>query len=81
MPSQRRTLPENGTSSVRRSPRGYRSCSTCRQSVPSGSLVGGQCPDCAGLQPLPLGGEGGRFLPGLTPSSSSSADANRRGAQ
>ena len=45
--------------------------------IPAGSLVAGQCPDCAGLQPLPLRGEGGRFLPGLTPGSPSLAGSVR----
>ncbi|HET9658536.1 MAG TPA: hypothetical protein VFP72_24500 [Kineosporiaceae bacterium] len=42
-------------------------CRTCRASFPAGQIVNGQCPNCSGLVPLPLRGEGGRFLPGLTP--------------
>ncbi len=44
----------------------YRKCTTCKDHVPTGRVVNGQCPDCAGLVALPLRGEGGRFLPGLT---------------
>ncbi len=44
----------------------HRKCTTCTTPTPAGRLVGGQCPDCAGLVALPLRGEGGRFLPGLT---------------
>src|SRR4051812_41803634 len=85
MPSQRRTLPETTpepepetasapASATGRTPvklAGYRACRTCKHAVPASALLHGQCPDCAGLQPLPLRGEGGRFLPGLTPRSSS----------
>ena len=39
-----------------------RKCKSCEQMVAAGSLVGGQCPDCAGLVALPLRGEGGRFI-------------------
>jgi hypothetical protein len=85
MPSQRRTLPENrpDTEPAIR----YRGCKTCKHSVPASSLLHGECPDCAGLQPLPLRGEGGRFLPGLTSSSiswarpSSSAPRSSDGAR
>jgi len=48
-------------------------CRTCRTSYPAGSLVAGQCADCAGLVALPLRGERVRFLPGLTPGSAGGA--------
>ncbi len=41
-------------------------CTSCRRGFVAASLVNGQCERCAGLQALPLHGEGGRFLPGLT---------------
>jgi hypothetical protein len=79
MPFQRKGLPTEPSAPARaRSPRGYRSCSTCRESVLVGALSAGQCRDCTGHQARPLGGEGGRFLPGLTPSS---APTRRGGAQ
>jgi hypothetical protein len=37
-------------------------CRKCRCAVPLGSLVAGECPDCAGLAPLDLRGAGGRFI-------------------
>ena len=43
-----------------------KTCRTCKTPTPTGRLVGGDCPTCAGLVALPLRGEGGRFLPGLT---------------
>jgi hypothetical protein len=39
-----------------------RRCRHCKGSFPSGSLVAGDCPACAGLTPLPLRGEGGKFI-------------------
>src|SRR4051812_23823309 len=83
MPSQRRTLPETRPEPEPASsaaapaqqgslrPPGYRACKTCKHAVPASALLHGECPDCAGLQPLPLRGEGGRFLPGLTSRNSS----------
>ncbi|MDQ1295117.1 MAG: hypothetical protein QG608_3002 [Actinomycetota bacterium] len=44
-----------------------RRCSTCRGTVPAGSLVQGECPRCIGLVPLPLRGRNGRFLSFETP--------------
>jgi hypothetical protein len=41
--------------------------------------VNGQCAACAGLQPLPLRGEGGKFLPGLTPDRSGRGRRDRAG--
>jgi hypothetical protein len=58
--------------------RGYRACTACKHAVPASSLIHGECPDCAGLQPLPLRGEGGRFLPGLTTSSPASTRGGER---
>ena len=43
-----------------------KNCTTCKTPTPTGRLVSGDCPSCAGLVALPLRGEGGRFLPGLT---------------
>ena len=43
-----------------------RACRTCKTLTATGRLLAGQCPDCAGLIALPLRGEGGRFLPGLS---------------
>jgi hypothetical protein len=58
MPDQRNHalagLPEQRTRTRR--------CGTCREFVPAGSIVGGECPECAGLIALPLRGAGGRFL-------------------
>lgn len=85
MPSQRRTLPEtmpepepeiasapaNAARGTSVKLPGYRACRACKHAVPASALLHGECPDCAGLQPLPLRGEGGRFLPGLTSRSSS----------
>jgi hypothetical protein len=53
-------------------------CRTCRASFPAGQIINGQCPTCSGLVPLPLRGEGGKFLPGLTPTNSSGAGRGRR---
>ena len=41
-------------------------CRTCRHMFVAASLVAGDCPGCAGLVALPLRGEGGKFLPGLS---------------
>ena len=41
-------------------------CRTCRHLFIAASLVAGDCPGCAGLVPLPLADEHGRFLPGLS---------------
>ncbi len=38
-----------------------RKCRTCGQPSPT-ALVRGECPSCAGFQPLPLRDAGGRFL-------------------
>ena len=57
-------MPDNSTASpaataaVRRR---FRKCRTCGQPSLS-KLRRGECPDCAGLSPLPLRGEGGRFI-------------------
>lgn len=58
-------------------------CRTCDRPHPAGSLIAGECPDCAGLVALPLRGERGWFLPGITPtprkastSSTSSTSSN-----
>jgi hypothetical protein len=56
--------PTSGTPAASR-PR-LKACRSCRSLTVAGRLVAGVCPDCAGLVPLPLRGEGGRFLPGLT---------------
>lgn len=55
-----------------------RKCRTCRVSFPAGQIFNGQCPSCAGMQALPLRGEGGRFLPGLAPAKSVGAVRGRR---
>ena len=39
-----------------------RKCRQCKASFPSGSLIAGECPTCVGLDPLPLRGEGGKFI-------------------
>jgi hypothetical protein len=52
-------------------------CRTCRASFPAGQIMNGQCPTCAGLQALPLRGEGGKFLPGLTPASTRGTGSGR----
>lgn len=39
-----------------------RSCRTCRGRFPMGALINGDCPSCVGQAPLPLRGEGGRFV-------------------
>jgi hypothetical protein len=39
-----------------------RKCRKCQGRFPMGSLVNGECPSCAGLELLPLRGEGGRFV-------------------
>lgn len=41
-------------------------CRTCRRAFVAASLVAGECAGCAGLVPLDLRGDGGKFLPGLT---------------
>jgi hypothetical protein len=69
-------VPPGSTSAGRA--RGYRACKSCKHAVPASSLLHGECPDCAGLQPLPLRGEGGRFLPGLTTSRNSSSSTSRQ---
>jgi hypothetical protein len=94
MPSQRRTLPTSqsdpeppgsagapgstATTDPTKPRRGYRACTTCQHAVPASSLLHGECPDCAGLQALPLRGEGGRFLPGLTAPSKTSNRGDAR---
>ncbi len=60
MPTQPKTTPATPPGR----PAGTRRCRTC--TTPTGALVQGDCPDCAGLVPLPLRGPGGRFLRGLT---------------
>lgn len=39
-----------------------RKCRKCPGRFPVGSLVAGECPDCAGLAALTLRGEGGKFI-------------------
>ncbi|MFI7585923.1 hypothetical protein ACIB24_02470 [Spongisporangium articulatum] len=39
-----------------------RKCRTCGDPELSSRLVHGQCPECIGLQTLPLRGQGGRFI-------------------
>jgi hypothetical protein len=51
-----------------------RACRSCQTPTVPGRLVAGECPDCAGLIPLPLRGEGGRFLPGLATRSTARPD-------
>jgi hypothetical protein len=53
-------------------------CRTCRDSFPAGQILNGACPGCSGLMPLPLRGDGGRFLPGLTPVKTAGAVRGRR---
>lgn len=53
-------------------------CRSCRGSFPAGQIVNGQCSNCSGLVPLPLRGEGGRFLPGLTPTKTTPMGRGRR---
>jgi hypothetical protein len=69
----KRTSAMPGHSPIRKpvdnAPPRTRACRSCRTPTTVGRLVGGECPDCAGLIPLPLRGEGGRFLPGLTTTS------------
>ncbi len=42
--------------------RRVRRCRACKRPVSPAALMSGECVDCAGLVPLPLRGEGGRFL-------------------
>jgi hypothetical protein len=51
-----------------------RTCRSCRGQFPAGSLVRGECPTCAGLAPLPLRGEGGKFITFTTGSPSTGGD-------
>jgi hypothetical protein len=60
MPTKRTEHDHAGPPTVRTRP-----CRTCEKKFPTGQLVHGECPDCAGLDALPLRGAGGRFLPGL----------------
>ncbi len=71
-----RPAPSNTTRTTSKTKR----CRTCDRPYPPGSLIGGECPDCAGLVPLPLRGDRGRFLPGIThttPKSTGSAGGTR----
>lgn len=54
-------------------------CRTCQGSYPAGQIHNGQCPNCSGLVPLPLRGEGGKFLPGLTPTKTTTPNPTSRG--
>lgn len=66
-------MPDKRTSGAPRE----RRCVTCHTPTPVGALVAGECTSCTGQLPLPLRGPGGRFLPGLTSSTSSTARGSR----
>lgn len=38
-------------------------CPSCQGFVPTGSMIQGECPDCAGLVAPPLRTADGRFMP------------------
>ncbi len=47
--------------------KGTKLCAACGSWVPSGALVAGVCPPCAGMVPLPLRDARGRYLPSTLP--------------
>ena len=53
-------MPEQRNQPPARVPVRLRKCQTCGERV--ATVVQGECPDCAGLQPLPLRGSSGRFM-------------------
>ena len=63
---QVRPVPPSTSAGARPTDPRWARCRTCRHLFIAASLVGGDCPGCAGLVPLPLAGEDGRFLPGLS---------------